>query len=56
MDAFEKITLVAALGLAVVYLWKAYTAARDETIKELKAEIEALRKMLDERDGGHAEN
>lgn len=56
MEAVEKVTLVMALAIAVMYLWKAYTAARDETIKELKAEIEALRKMLDERDGGHAEN
>lgn len=51
MDAVEKITLVAALAVAVVYLWKAYQGARDETIKELKAEIEALRKTALGKDG-----
>ncbi len=56
MDAVEKITLVAALALAVVYLWKAYTGARDETIKELKAEIEALRKLLDAKGDAREEN
>ncbi len=51
MDVVEKLTLIAALAIAVVYLWKAYTGARDETIKALQAEIESLRKIVQECEG-----
>lgn len=46
--AIEKITFLGALLVAVVYLWRAYSAARDETIAALRDEI----KRLQEARGG----
>lgn len=48
MDTTEKITLIVALCVAVVYLWRAYTASRDDAIKLLQDEIAALRAQLKE--------
>lgn len=53
MDALEKLTLLAALALAVVYLWRGYTAARDETIRVLREENSILRAKLLERVDEH---
>ena len=38
-EIIEKLTLVGALVVAVVYLWRAYQAAIDKTIAELKEEL-----------------
>ncbi len=46
-DTIEKLTLVAALGIAVIFLWRAYQAAIDRTLKEVK---EALERCENERD------
>lgn len=44
-ELIEKVSLVAALVVAVVYLWKAYQAAVDRSLNELK---EALAKCEEE--------
>lgn len=42
VSVLEKLSLLAALAIAVIYLWRGYVAARDETIAELRKQNAAL--------------
>lgn len=46
-EVAEKLSLVFALGIAVIFLWRAYQAAIDRAMSELK---EALKRCEEEHD------